>query len=331
MQPSHVMLFAGAALLAANSRAAPPVMAWVPAYGQAASLRALAAQPAVGRGLTRLGLQFWNPGADGKTLVYAPLDQSGKRVDDAAVTTFRDWARSRNIAVMLTVYNNSQVLAHWDWPLARRAFADQRDAFIAALIAEMERHQLDGIDLDLEGEGAHDADRAAYRVFVAKLSLALRARGKLLTVDSFHSPCDNAPNMAWWADWIDSVDAIHSMGYEDLYEGSTASFTPPGRSVCAGGAAMFKYSWQVGFGQRAGYRAEQIVLGMPTWRSDWGSGGLGSAAVAHVREAQALGAGIALWDLQLSAPAWRGAPLWEALRQGALPPGRARPVAGRLD
>jgi hypothetical protein len=52
----------------------PQVMGWVPAYGIDASTRALAATPAIGQAMTRLGLQFWNPSADGTGIVFAPVD-----------------------------------------------------------------------------------------------------------------------------------------------------------------------------------------------------------------------------------------------------------------
>jgi len=305
----------GASLvLASPAHAGPQVVGWVPPYALEASMRGLESNPGVGATLTRMGLQFWNPSRDGKGVVLAPVDASGKPVTAADVIRFRDWARARKIPVLLTVYNNSQVIGKWDWDLARNAFVGQPAAFIAALVAEMERYQLDGIDLDLEGEGDFDADRASYAAFVRELSKQLRVKGKLLTIDSFHSPCANAPNMSWWADWRGQIDAIHSMGYADLYEGSTETFTPPGKPVCEGGAALFKYSWQLQYGLKQGYTADQIVLGMPTWVDTWGSGGLGSGAAAHLREVQALGAGIALWDLQLEAPGWRRNETWDAVR-----------------
>ncbi len=66
---------------------------------------------------------------------------------------------------------------------------------------------------------------------------------KLLTIDSFHSPCYNAPNMSWWPDWVGYVDAIHSMGYVDLSEGSTETFRAPwALRRCEGGAHLFRYS-----------------------------------------------------------------------------------------
>lgn len=308
---------------AESGQSAPQVMGWVPAYALPASMAALESNPAIAKGLSRLGLQFWNPSQSGEGVVFAAVDQTGKKLLAADVLRFRDWARRHRIKVFLTVYNNSQLTGKWDWALARRAFSDHPGAFADALVREMNRYQLDGIDLDLEGEGEHELDRAAYAHFVAELALRLRPAGKLLTVDSFHSPCDNAPNMRWWPDWQGKVDAIHSMGYADLYEGSTEVFTPPGQSVCADGAAIFKYSWQLQQAAQAGYRPQQILLGLPTWLEDWGSGGLGTAPDAHVREVQALGAGLALWDLQLGAKNWRSDSTWNAIRALRHLPGAA--------
>ncbi|WP_269532245.1 glycosyl hydrolase family 18 protein [Chitinimonas sp. BJYL2] len=293
------------------------VVGWVPPYGIETSIAALSSNPLIGKGLTRIGLQFWNPSKDGKSLVLAPVDDTGKQVDPRHIDEIRDWAHARNIKVLLTVYNNSQVLKHWDWPLARNAFANNRKAFAAALVAEMDRYKLDGIDLDLEGEGFLDDDRPVYARFVKHLSKLVRPRGKLLTIDTFHSPCFNAPNMLWWQDWAGHIDALHSMGYQDLYEGSTDTFTPPGKTeVCAGGAPLFRYSWQQQYGIRAGYKPEQIILGAPTWMDDWGKAGAtgkGSSIVAHMEELRTLGAGVALWDLQLSTPGWRSDATWQAV------------------
>jgi hypothetical protein len=289
------------------------VMGWVPAYGVEAATRMLEGNPAIGQAMTRVGLQFWNPGPDGRNVVLAPVDAHGKPVGAADITRLVQWARRNGVQPLLTVYNNSQVINRWDWPLARRAFVDHRDEFVAALVAATDAWKLDGVDLDFEGEGDFEADRAAYASFVRALSAALKARGKLLTVDSFHSPCTNAPNMRWWADWLGQVATIHSMGYTDLYEGSQQAFTPEGKPVCENGAALFRYSWQLDYGMRAGYRRDQIVMGMPTWVDRWGSGGMGPGVVDHLRELRALGAGIGLWDLQLQAADWSKAQTWDAV------------------
>jgi hypothetical protein len=305
----------------------PQVMGWVPAYGIDASTKALAATPAIGQAMTRLGLQFWNPSADGKGVVFAPVNASGRPVTEADVRKFQRWARSHGVQPLLTVYNNSQVINRWDWQWARRAFAEHPEEFSAALVASVDKWDLDGVDLDLEGEGDFSADRAAYAAFVHQLAAALKAKGKILTVDSFHSPCANAPNMRWWGDWVGDVATIHSMGHEDLYEGSKATFTPEGKPVCAGGAALFRYSWQLDFGLKAGYRRDQIVMGMPTWVDAWGSGGIGPGVADHLRELRALGAGVGLWDMQLAAPGWNRAATWDAV-QSLRRPGNA--LARRL-
>ena len=304
-----------------SSATGPQVMGWVPAYGIDASMKTLNATPAIGQAMTRIGLQFWNPSNDGRGVVLAPVDATGKPVTAASVKQVAQWARAHGVQPLLTVYNNSQVINRWDWQWARRAFAEHPEEFTAALVAAVDKWDLDGVDLDLEGEGDFTADRASYGAFVHQLSSALKAKGKLLTVDSFHSPCDNAPNMRWWGDWVGDVATIHSMGYEDLYEGSNATFTPEGRPVCENGATLFRYSWQLDWGLKAGYRREQIVMGMPTWVDTWGSGGIGPGVVDHLREMRALGGGVGLWDMQLAAAGWNKPATWDAVQALRKPAG----------
>jgi hypothetical protein len=319
------VIAASLAIANANAQPAsatgPQVMGWVPAYGIDASMKALTATPAIGQAMTRIGLQFWNPSNDGRGVVLAPVDATGKPVTAANVKQVAQWARAHGVQPLLTVYNNSQVINRWDWQWARRAFAEHPEEFAAALVTAVDKWDLDGVDLDLEGEGDFSADRAVYGTFVHQLSAALKAKGKLLTVDSFHSPCDNAPNMRWWSDWVGDVATIHSMGYEDLYEGSNATFTPEGRPVCENGATLFRYSWQLDWATKAGYRRDQIVMGMPTWVDTWGSGGIGPNVVDHLREVRALGGGVGLWDMQLAAVGWSKTATWEAVQALRRPAG----------
>lgn len=292
---------------------APEVIGWIPAYGVQAAEQALASNPAIAKGLTRIGLQFWNPSKDGTGVVLAPIGAQGTPVDPAAIERVRDWAHARGIKVLLTIYNNSETTKTWDWAWALRAFRDHQDSFIHALVKEMNKYGLDGIDVDLEGNGALDGDRAAFAGFVKALSKALRAQDKLLTIDTFHSPCYNAPNMSWWKDWAGQVDTLHVMGYADLYEASTATFQPKDGPVCANGAHIFKYSWQMAYGIKAGYRPDQIAMGMPGWTDQWGTKGQETSAESHIHEVQKLGGSVAIWDLQLSPGGWRSNAVWNAL------------------
>lgn len=243
-------------------------------------------------------------------LVFA---DRGEPLGAADADWFADWGRRNGVKVLLTVYNFRD--GHWDWPLARSAFADHPDALVANLLATVERHGLDGVDLDLEGNGIFDEDRAAFADFVAKLSAALNARGKELTIDSFHSPCFNAPNMAWWPDWKGHVDAIHSMGYGDLYEGSTETFTPEGRSVCAQGEALFRYSWQADWAVRHGIDASKVLMGIPGGEYAWGAGKGRKPLPKQLQDVEATGAGIAIWDVNgIASGRWGSAKAWKALK-----------------
>ncbi|MFM7101682.1 MAG: glycosyl hydrolase family 18 protein, partial [Verrucomicrobiota bacterium] len=159
------------------------VIGWVPPYAVAACQTAVTADFGAydaKDGLTRVGLQFWVPRTDG-TLKYA--DHEWYKPGDTDVAWWRNWGQANGIKILLTVYNNT---GSWDWNLARSAFATQRTTFVNALLAELDRLALDGIDLDLEGIGSLDADRAAFAQFVTELSAQVKARGKILTVDSFH-------------------------------------------------------------------------------------------------------------------------------------------------
>ena len=139
--------------------AGPQVMGWVPAYGIDAAMKALAATPAIGQAMTRIGLQFWNPSVDGKGVVLAPVDATGKPVNAASIKQLTHWAHSHGVQPLLTVYNNSQVVNRWDWQWARRAFAEHPEEFTAALVAAVDQWELDGVDLDLEGEGDRKSTR----------------------------------------------------------------------------------------------------------------------------------------------------------------------------
>lgn len=308
-----IALLAGLLSIATSTATAGEVTTWVPPYQlqqSRASLQHTAGGVDAGQWITRLGLQFWLPTDTGE-LVFA---ERGEPLGPADADWFADWGKRNNVKVLLTLYNFRN--DHWDWALARSAFRDHPDVLVANLLATVERHRLDGVDLDLEGNGALDADRAAFAGFVAKLSAALKARGKQLTIDSFHSPCFNAPNMAWWEDWQGQVDAIHSMGYGDLYEGSVETFTPEGSSeACAQGAALFRYSWQADWATRRGIAASTVLMGIPGGEYAWGKGTARKPLPAQLRDVEAAGAGIAIWDVNgIAGDQWGSADAWKALK-----------------
>ena len=280
-------------------------MSWIAPYSHGTGLAIVNSNSEkFARGLSRIGLQYWVPTYSGGVTFHPS-------VDDAAVNAVLSWARPRHVAVLLCVYNGQ---SGWDWNLAVSAVkAGNGETLANALVAEMDRLGLDGVDIDLEGGAYNNAsDREAFKTFIAKLAALVRARGKVLTVDTFHSTCYNAPNVSWWGDWVNKVHNVHSMGYQDLYEGD-------GTSICADqGSPMtnaFRYSTQQRYGTQAGYPANGVLMGMPGWLDTWGYGGQGSSVTNHIAEATAVNTGVAIWSIDefKTNSAWLNDAVWNAL------------------
>jgi GH18 family chitinase len=280
--------------------AAPPrapvkriVMTWVPPYAIAASqtqLTSLFGGFGPANALTHLALQFWKPTAAGGLTRVTP---SSGTITDAKVTEFVTWGHSNGVKVLLTVFNGD---GGWDWAAAKNAFATHRGTFTKALVKEMQRLNLDGIDVDFEGPEMTPTtdDQTTYVAFVAALTKAVHKDGKVVNVNSF-SYIWNAPNQSWWADLFPHVDSLNSMGYESIgINGPT---------------------WQAYAAQRAaaGKNVAKLILGVPSYESVW----LGDDAVTQIQwfvgKKQKLGVGI--WDAQNSVTPWQTAPIWSRLKQ----------------
>jgi hypothetical protein len=288
-----------------SSTPAPrPVMTWVPPYAvKVSKARLNESFEGVGMkdGLTDLALQFWQPAPDGSAVERV---QRGDDTSDAAVTELRDWGRAHGVRVLLCVYNYNTASESWDWPWARKGFADHPKEFAASLIAEMDRLQLDGIDLDLEGNGSLDADKDAYLRFVTDVSAQVRKRNKRLTIDTF-AYIWHAPNQSWWKDLFPLVDGINSMGYEEI--GANAGVAnEPWRSFAAQEEA-------------SGDNVGKLMLGMPGYKDEW----RGKGALEQLRWLRDRGhAGLSIWDSQLDAGAWRTRDAWTTvadIRKGQRP------------
>jgi len=262
-------------------------MTWVPPYAVGKS-KARLTESFGGIGmkdaLTHLGLQFWVPTQDGG---LARAGRNNETSDDA-IAELRDWGRANGVRVLLCVYNGAK---SWDWPLARAGFAEHPDRFLNALLAEVERLQLDGVDIDLEGNGSFETDKAAFVDFIRKLSGRLHAQKRHLTVDSFSYKW-NAPNQAWWKELLPHVDGLTTMGYDEL--GATA---PEWRG----------YGFQKSV---VGRRASRLMIGLPAGRNEW----RGNTLMEHLRWLKKDGkVGVSFWDAQVPAEAWRKAEVWKTL------------------
>lgn len=271
------------------ARAPHPVMTWAPPYGVDKSLARLNESfdgEGLPTGITHLALQFWVPTVEGGTVVTPKYPS----IKDETIARFVQWGREHHVCVLLCVYN---YLDNWDWSTARSAFADHPKEFAAALAAEVERLHLDGVDIDLEGEGEHEADKEPFLHFIQELSPLLHAKGRQLTVDSF-SYRWSAPNQTWWADLFPHVDYVTTMGYEHI--GYDA-------------AEWRSYAAQK---EAAGPNANKLLIGVPSHKDEWQNHTAQEQIDWLITDGSM---GIGIWDAQLEAPAWRTKELWEKVRK----------------
>ena len=236
-------------------------------------------------GLTHLGLQFWRPTIKGQI----ELVDNFKPIDDSTIINFRKWGNVHDVRVLLCVYNGTR--EGWNWDLAKNAFDTHRKKCIQSLVAETVRLKLDGVDIDFEGKGKCEDDKKAFVKFIMELSIALKAKGKELTVDSFAYKW-NAPNQGWWKLLLPYVDALHVMGYSE-----TGSKSTGWRSYDFLKAAAGKYS-------------SKLLIGVPSHTSNWEK--------ASVREhlawiAKDPSVGLAIWDAQLKDSKWRTKEIWQMI------------------
>lgn len=264
-------------------------MTWVPPYAvKECQARLSETYDGVGMGdaLTHLALQFWIPTNEGG------LARAGRtnETTDAAIAALRDWGHTNGVRVLLCVFNGGR---SWEWSLARAGFAEHPEVFIDALLAEVKRHRLDGVDLDLEGKSEFQEDKETYVAFVRRLSGRLHAEGHHLTVDSFAYKW-NVPNQYWWPDLLPHVDGLTTMGY-----GQIGRDAPGWRS----------YAFQR---DAAGELAHKLMIGLPSRLDEWRGGRL-MEHLQWIREEDRVG--VSFWDARLRGSAWRQPEVWQALRE----------------
>ena len=270
-------------------------MTWVPPYAtEVCRARLDESFGGVGmkHGLTHIGLQFWRPYLKGQI----KLVDDFKPIDDSTIINFRKWGNLHDVRVLLCIYNGTR--NGWNWNLAKNAFSSHRKQFIQSLVAETVRLKLDGVDIDFEGKGKLEIDKKAFVRFVMELSLALKAKGKELTVDSFAYKW-NAPNQSWWKIMLPHIDALHVMGYSE-----TGSKSRSWRSYDFIKAAAGKYS-------------SKLLIGVPSHTNNWEK----ASVQEHLEwiEKDSF-VGLAIWDAQLKDSRWRTKKVWQTIsriRQGA--------------
>lgn len=117
--------------------------------------------------VTHLNLAFENP-----------VDDEGELSFNASNREVIRRAREAKVKVLVSIGGGA---ASGNEELKARYFkliaADRRADFVKKIVAYLEKHHFDGIDVDIEGPSINED----YGGFIAELSAALKPKGKLLT------------------------------------------------------------------------------------------------------------------------------------------------------
>jgi spore germination protein len=168
--------------------------------------------------------------------------------------TLKAFAQARGLPLLASLYTGTEALNHAVLAdPASRANAVQQ---VANYVVE---EGYAGIDLDLEAVPA--TDRAAFTSFVAEVSAAVHARGKLVTIAV---PAKTRDTTTGWAGAYDyaalapSVDLAVIMSYSYTTSSSAPGSTAP-------------YNWveQVAAYATSQFPAQKVLLGMAFYGYDW--------------------------------------------------------------
>lgn len=161
---------------------------------------------------TQLDLAFVNPTPSGEVMSATGLacapGGGGAMISDAQLRRLVATAHTAGAKVVASLGGATIPACGGDW---RRLLApEMRPRAVASIVAMVDRYQLDGVDVDLEGELLTSIDGAGnYTPFVSALSGPLHARSKLLTAATGSYPGGMIPDGS-----LSFFDVIGIMSYD---------------------------------------------------------------------------------------------------------------------
>lgn len=186
-----------------------------------------------------LNIAFYIPNQDG---TFSPI----QNIDDVIAS-----AHAAKVKVLLSLGGGStpSYITSFLAPAARAAFIDSLMNLVAV-------HNYDGIDIDLEG----DRINSNYEGFVADLSAAVKAKGKLLTAAIATWERDSFTDTA-----LSYFDFVNVMSYD-----KTGPWDPsdPGPHAPYGMAESDLNYW----GTTRGITKDRLNLGLPFYGYGFGAG-----------------------------------------------------------
>lgn len=192
--------------------------------------------------LTHLCVAFANPAPDGTS----DFDEGVR----ASIQPLVDAAHASGVQVLASIAGGTDT---GGGAVAAEIVPEKRDAYIASLLDLLDRYQLDGIDVDIEGEHVTDT----YEPFVVALRAALPA-GKLLTtaVATNNGAAFSAASLAEY-DFINLM-AYDACGWSD---------------VPCEHSSLERVDEELAYWTRErGVPRDKLVLGVPFYGWCWGCG-----------------------------------------------------------
>jgi GH18 family chitinase len=213
---------------------------------------------------TQLDLAFVNPtpagvvaGPNGLACAPAVSGDSTVMVSDAQLRSLVGSAHRGGTKVVASLGGAVIPPCGGDW--VQLLAMPMRQTVVTNLIAMVDRYDLDGLDIDLEGELMMGIDKVGnYTPFVHELADALHARSKLLTAATGSYPGGMVPDAS-----LPYFDLIGIMSYDAV--GPTWG-DPGGEHSTYAQAATDLALWI-----RKGVPPSKLALGMPFYGRGFGS------------------------------------------------------------
>ena len=241
----------------ANATAKPVVIGYLPAF------RAMteAVDKADSKLVTHINISFLNPDANGiliknDTMVCMP-DIAGAATTTSAFRYVVNKAQAAGVKVLVSVAGGVIPSCSGDWSTLLQP--SHRQNVIDNLIKFVDEFNLDGLDIDIEGEVLTKIDKAGnYTPFIQSLSEKLKARNKLLTCATASYEGGMIPVSS-----IPYFDFVNIMSYDMI----GPSWGVPGVEHSTYAQAVA----DVNLWKNRGLSKERLVLGVPFYGYGFGT------------------------------------------------------------
>lgn len=260
MRTAHCILSAMCLFLASAGAQADPVtpvrVGYLPAFR---GLEAVTARSDMTH-YTHINIAFANPAGDGRMVDGAAMACMGGGANGAVSLAEFDAAvakvRAAGAKVLVSLGGGTIPACSGNWADLLKPVT--RSAVVRNLVALVDAHGLDGLDVDIEGALLTEIDKAGnYTPFIAELGAAMRARGKLLTcaTASYEGGMIPQASVPWF-------DLVNVMSYDAI--------GPSWGTAGAEHSSFDQARHDLALWRKRGVARERLVLGVPFYGYGFG-------------------------------------------------------------